>query len=713
MEETRQITSEVLKKALQRHFGFKAFKPLQEEIIQHTLSGFDSVVLMPTGGGKSITYQLPAVLQKGLTLVVSPLIALMKDQVEALRANGIPAAYINSSLSDEERKQIKTQLDRQELKLLYVAPERLFSGNFMEYLKSLNIQLIAIDEAHCVSSWGHHFRPEYKKLAILKNLFPHVPAMALTATADKAVRSEIGQLLNLKDPRYFISSFDRPNLSLSVLPGQKKWQQIQRIVERHRGKHGIIYCSSRKGTESLAAKLQQSGVDAKYYHAGMDNEARNSTQEAFLRGETDVIVATIAFGMGIDKSNIRFVIHQNMPGNLESYYQEIGRAGRDGKPAECVLFYSYRDVKVQMNFMDEIEDPDYKKIQLTKLKRMQEYAEGQMCRRNILLTYFGEIPDKECGNCDVCKHPPQYFDGTLQAKIALSAVKRLRERAGITALIDVLKGSYSDVVKTHDFHHIKTFGKGKEISASAWQLYIQQMLQQGILEMDYRDHYTLKLTEHSEKILWHGKIVRLVSPQQLKEKQEKQHSASQTLSKKEEFRQKLFEQLRGLRKELAAKEGKPAYAIFNDATLTEMVENPPVTRDDLLEIDGVGEYKANKYGTLFLQTIAEFMSGNKQGDTYKTTLALYNQGLGVEEIARERHIQPTTVYSHLAKLLTDGYTIELTDFVNTSEVAKMEKAITMLGYENQLKPYFEFLKGELEYGKIRLILSYFQKMNRN
>jgi len=706
VENTIKSTTHKPEAYLQKYFGFNTFKNQQKEIITETLQGNDTVVLMPTGGGKSICYQLPSLMFDGITLVISPLIALMKDQVEALRANGIPAAYINSTLSDQQKRQIKNQLDQEELKLLYVAPERLFSANFLDYLKTLKIRLIAIDEAHCVSSWGHHFRPEYKKLSMLKDIFPAVPTMALTATADKTVRSEIGELLHLKKPRFFIASFDRPNLSLAVLPGQKKWEQIQKIVNKHSGESGIIYCSSRKGTEGLAGKLQQAGISAKYYHAGLEHEERSKVQEEFLQGETDVICATIAFGMGIDKPDIRFVIHHNMPGNLESYYQEIGRAGRDGKPAETILFYSYRDVQVQMSFIEEIEDQQYKQIQLTKLKRMQEYAEGQVCRRKILLTYFSEIPEEDCGNCDVCQNPPEYFDGTTITLMALSAIVRLKEKVGISSLIDVLKGSYSDSVKANNYQVIKTFGKGKDITVFAWQMYIQQMLQQGIVEIDYKDHYALKLTPEGKKILYNRKKVRLISPKVIRERQETHKQSSKVLTKKEQADNSLFEKLRALRKEIADRKGKPAFTVFSDATLQDMVDSTPATQEEFLEVDGVGQYKAEMYAQPFLKAIAEFISGNKSADTYKTTWALYNQGLTINEIADKRGIQGTTVYSHLAKLISDGYNIQIQDLVTDQEIQKMKQAVNELGHIDKLKPYFEFLKGEVEYGKIRMLLSY-------
>ncbi|HEX2617635.1 MAG TPA: RecQ family ATP-dependent DNA helicase, partial [Flavobacteriales bacterium] len=391
---------------LERHFGYKAFRPLQEEVITHVLAGNDAVVLMPTGGGKSLCYQVPALALDGLTVVVSPLIALMKDQVQALNGNGIPAAFLNSSLTFREERSISEQLRGGRLKLLYVSPEKLFSANFLELLDGYGVKLFAVDEAHCISSWGHHFRPEYKLLGTLKERFPQVPVIALTATADRAVRADIAENLKLRGARYFISSFDRPNLSLAVLPGQDRANAILRIVARHAGACGIIYCNSKAGAEKLAAKLRLAGVKADHYHAGRNAEERSAVQDDFIQGKLHVICATIAFGMGIDKADVRFVLHYNMPGTLEGYYQEIGRAGRDGAPAETILFYSYADVQGQMYHIDKVEDPQYRAILTAKLDRMKEYAEAQVCRRSILLSYFSEAPGEPCGNCDVCKDPP-------------------------------------------------------------------------------------------------------------------------------------------------------------------------------------------------------------------------------------------------------------------------------------------------------------------
>lgn len=592
---------------LKTHFGYNSFRDQQEAIITHILEGNDTIVLMPTGGGKSLCYQVPALLLEGLTLVISPLIALMKDQVQALNANGIPAAYLNSSLTTAEEKEIEAQLERHELKLLYVSPEKVFAQNFLSFLTLLNIRLIAIDEAHCVSSWGHHFRPEYQKLYLLKNKLPQATMVALTATADKAVRSDIGQLLGMQSPTTFLSSFDRSNLSLSVLPGQKKWEQIRRIVRKYANKSGIIYCSSRKSTESLAAKLKAEGVKAACYHAGMMNRLKEKTQDAFIQGDLDVICATIAFGMGIDKPDVRYVIHYNMPGNLESFYQEIGRAGRDGQNSDTILFYSYRDVQTHLGFASEIDNETYRDIQIAKLQRMQEYAEAQVCRRKILLSYFSETLEEDCGNCDVCKNPPKFFDGTLLAQMALSAVARTQQKISLSTLIDILKGFYTEVVREKKYHDIKTFAVGKKTTAVAWQLYIQQLIQQGILELDYKDHYNLKLNDYSWRILKGDVSVKLVSYDVIRERQDTQKKQAKAAPKLVlESNPSLYEHLRLLRQKLAKQINKPAFVVFSNASLKDMSAKAPTTLDAFLEVNGVGEHKAAHYGSQFIEAILEF-----------------------------------------------------------------------------------------------------------
>jgi len=606
---TAKLNKKLLYQKLKQHFGYNSFRSQQEDIIQRILEGNDTVVLMPTGGGKSICYQLPSLMVDGLTLVISPLIALMKDQVQGLIANGIPAAYLNSSLSKEETQEVESRLENKELKLLYVSPERIFSSNFLSYLSILNIKLIAIDEAHCVSSWGHHFRPEYQKLHILKKRFPAATMVALTATADKAVRSDIGELLGMKTPKTFISSFDRSNLSLSVLPGQKKWEQIIQIVRKYAKKGGIIYCSSRKATESLSAKLKAQGVKAACYHAGMMNRLKEKAQDAFLQGDIDVMCATVAFGMGIDKPDIRYVIHYNMPGNLESFYQEIGRAGRDGQNSDTILFYSYRDVQTHLSFAGDIKNKDYRKIQIAKLTRMQDYAEAQICRRKILLSYFSETLEEDCGNCDVCKNPPKFFDGTIPAQMALSAIFRTKEQIGLSTLVDILKGFNTATVRDNGYHLIKTFGVGKKVTTFAWQLYVQQLIQQGAIELDYKDHYNLKLNDFSHRILKGEATIKLVAYEVIKERQEAQKKKAKKTEKVVlESNPTLYEHLRLLRKKLAAEIGKPAFVVFTNASLKDMSAKAPQNLEEFLRVNGVGNLKCKKYGEVFLSAIQEFQN---------------------------------------------------------------------------------------------------------
>jgi ATP-dependent DNA helicase RecQ len=596
-----------LQHLLQKHFGFHSFRPGQEEVIGHVLAGNDAIVLMPTGGGKSLCYQIPALALDGLTVVVSPLIALMKDQVQALQGNGIPAAYLNSSLSFQEELAIINDLDAHRLKLLYVSPERLFQQGFLDRLEPWRIRLFAIDEAHCISSWGHHFRPEYRHLSLLKQRFPHIPVIALTATADKAVRSDMGQLLGMHAPRTFLSSFDRPNLSLAVLPGQDRWKAIQRIVGRHSGKCGIIYCNSRVSAEKLAERLAATGVRATHYHAKLEPGERSRTQDDFIQGRTHVICATIAFGMGIDKADVRFVIHYNMPGTMEGFYQEIGRAGRDGAPAETILFYSYADVQTHMHFMEEVQDPQYKEILVAKLDRIKEYAEAQVCRRTILLSYFSEAVENPCGNCDVCKDPPKYFDGTLSAQKALSAVVRSMGGLSLSVLVDVLKGSHSPEVQQKGWQRIKTFGAGSEISAFAWIQFIQQFIQLGLLEVDYRDHHHLKITAAGEAVLRGEREVRLVTPETIKERQERPKRTRTAVAAEPSANGDLLSELKALRRKIASEIGKPAYVVFSDASLIDMAARQPTDIYQFRMVSGVGDHKAKEYGERFIRAIKTWM----------------------------------------------------------------------------------------------------------
>lgn len=607
------VTTTSPQELLEKHFGYKTFRPQQRAIIEHVLCGKDAVVLMPTGGGKSLCFQIPALALEGLTVVISPLIALMKDQVQALQGNGISAAFLNSSLQFNEERLIFQQLRKGELKLLYVSPERLFQQGFLEQLEDLpaakRISLFAVDEAHCISTWGHAFRPEYKQLSVLKKRFPAVPVIALTATADRAVREDIASSLQLNAPQTFTSSFDRPNLSLAVLPGQNRWKAVERIVGRHSGKCGIIYCNSRAGAENLAIKLQGIGVKAAYYHAKLDPEERSRVQDDFIQGKTHVICATIAFGMGIDKSDVRFVIHYNLPGTVEGYYQEIGRAGRDGRPSETILFYSYADVHTHMHFAEEITDARYKEVVIAKLDRMKEYAEAQVCRRTILLTYFSEATSEPCGNCDVCKDPPKYFDGTVLAQKALSAVVRGHEQLAMGVLVDVLKGTYSPEVKERQLQRIKTFGAGGDTSAFAWVQFLLQFIQYGLLEVDYRDHHHLKITATGRMVLAGDRSVSLVTPETIKERQERPKLRKDVqLAEPSPASADLLTQLKALRRTIATELKKPAYIVFSDATLLDMAEKKPKNIYEFRLVNGVGDHKASQFGKAFIEAIVAFTS---------------------------------------------------------------------------------------------------------
>lgn len=600
-----------LQQLLKKFFGYSEFRPLQAEIIQHILQKKDALVLMPTGGGKSICYQLPAIYLPGITLVISPLIALMKDQVEGLIANGIPAASLNSMMSDSEQQQVKQLCIQGKIKLLYISPERV-KAEADWFLPRLDISLIAIDEAHCVSHWGHDFRPEYTQLAILKERFPNVPVIALTATADKVTRTDIIEQLRLNNPQIFISSFDRPNLSLTVRRGLNKKEKIKSIVHfirQHRDQCGIIYCMKRSDTEMLVEELSLFQIKATAYHAGLSPQKREQAQNDFIHDRVDVVCATVAFGMGIDKSNIRWVIHFNMPGSIENYYQEIGRAGRDGAKSDTLLFYSMSDLIVLRQFAEESGQVE---VNLEKLNRMQRYCETDVCRRRILLSYFGEEVEKDCGNCDVCKNPPLRFDGSILVQKALSAVVRTNQQIGVEMLIHILRGAARTELTEKGFHHIKTYGAGRDLSYMEWKEYIYQMIQLGFLEIDYAHANRLKVTALGTKVLY-GKataqLAKYIPPEPEKKKSktgsEKKGFKAQPIRpiESESVDEILWDALKQLRKQLADRESRPAYHIFTDDSLEDMVAQKPITLGDFNLIRGVGQIKLEKYGRVFVSLI--------------------------------------------------------------------------------------------------------------
>jgi len=598
---------------LKTYFGYDSFRPLQEDIIRHLMDRKDALVLMPTGGGKSICYQLPALLSEGTAVVVSPLISLMKDQVETLCANGIAAGALNSNNDETENASLRRACMEGKLKLLYISPEKLLAeANYL--LRDMHISLFAIDEAHCISQWGHDFRPEYTQMGILHQLFPQVPIIALTAPADKITREDIIKQLHLNQPRIFISSFDRPNLSLTVKRGYQQKEKSKAILDfiaRHPGESGIIYCMSRSKTETVAQMLQKQGIKSAVYHAGLSPARRDEAQDDFINDRVQVVCATIAFGMGIDKSNVRWVIHYNLPKSIESFYQEIGRAGRDGMPSDTLLFYSLADLILLTKFAT---DSGQQSINLEKLQRMQQYAEADICRRRILLSYFGENTTCDCGNCDVCKNPPERFDGTIIVQKALSAIARSEQQIGTGILVDILRGNMSSEVTERGYHRLKTFGAGREVPARDWHDYLLQMLQLGYFEIAYNENNHLKITQSGTDVLFGRARALLVTI-----RREEAVQATRGRKRKATVPTKelplglpntesgeLFEALRTLRKRLADQEALPAYIVLSDKVLHLLSASRPTTIEEFGNISGIGEYKKKKYGKEFVDLIRKY-----------------------------------------------------------------------------------------------------------
>lgn len=598
---------------LKTYFGYDSFRPLQEDIIRHLMDRKDALVLMPTGGGKSICYQLPALLSEGTAVVVSPLISLMKDQVETLCANGIAAGALNSNNDETENASLRRACMEGKLKLLYISPEKLLAeANYL--LRDMHISLFAIDEAHCISQWGHDFRPEYTQMGILHQLFPQVPIIALTATADKITREDIIKQLHLNQPRIFISSFDRPNLSLTVKRGYQQKEKSKAILDfiaRHPGESGIIYCMSRSKAETVAQMLQKQGIKSAVYHAGLSPARRDEAQDDFINDRVQVVCATIAFGMGIDKSNVRWVIHYNLPKSIESFYQEIGRAGRDGMPSDTLLFYSLADLILLTKFAT---DSGQQSINLEKLQRMQQYAEADICRRRILLSYFGENTTCDCGNCDVCKNPPERFDGTIIVQKALSAIARSEQQIGIGILVDILRGNMSSEVTERGYHRLKTFGAGREVPVRDWHDYLLQMLQLGYFEIAYNENNHLKITQSGTDVLFGRARALLVTI-----RREEAVQATRGRKRKATVPTKelplglpntesgeLFEALRTLRKRLADQEALPAYIVLSDKVLHLLSASRPTTIEEFGNISGIGEYKKKKYGKEFVELIRKY-----------------------------------------------------------------------------------------------------------
>lgn len=697
---------------LKTYFGYDSFRTQQQAIVETVLNKKDCLVIMPTGGGKSICFQLPALLFKGVTLVISPLIALMKDQVDGLQANGIAASYFNSSQSSDEQTNIVERVITSKLKLLYVAPESLVA--LQHILNETYISCVAIDEAHCISSWGHDFRPSYQQLGFLKLTLPNTPFIALTATADKATRADIAKQLRIEHAETFISSFDRQNIELEVRPAENRMSKIVKFIKRNPKQSGIIYCLSRKTTEQISKKLKANAIPAEAYHAGLSFEKRSKVQESFVYDRTQIVCATVAFGMGIDKSNVRWVIHYNMPKNIEGYYQEIGRAGRDGLKANALLFHSYADVIQLRNFASGASNEEF---QIAKLERMKQFSEATTCRRKILLSYFGELLAENCGNCDVCKNPPQFFDGTIIAQKILSAVYRLKESEAIGMIIDVLRGSQNAAVLDKGYTSLKTFGIGKDIAYRDWQHLTIQLINQGYCEIAFHKNNALRLTEFSKKVLFEGAKVSLTKPVHIAEPKTKERvkrkPRSNTKTIKKAGESDLFERLRQLRYKIASEEDIPAYLVFSDTTLKEIERQRPMSEADFLNISGVGQRKLEVYGDEFIAEILDFMGSKlktpKKMATHLVTYKLYQSGLSIDDISVERKLSTTTIYSHIAKLYSSGKQINIFDFVTKSDVEAVRKAKITLKSPTALRPYFEYFNQELDYFKIRLALSVVDK----
>ncbi len=704
-------------KILKKYFGYDKFRPMQEEVIKTVLAKKDCLVLMPTGGGKSITFQVPALIMSGLTIVLSPLIALMKDQVDSLKASGISAEYLNSSQTGKEQIAVENKLNTGEIKLLYISPERLLTENFYYILQELDVSLFAIDEAHCISQWGHDFRPEYTKLKFLKHYYPKVPIIALTATADKITARDIIKQLRIENPIKFVASFNRQNLSLNVLPGTGRMAKLLAFVKNRKGQSGIVYCLSRKSTEDVAAKLKAEGIDAAFYHAKLPRKKRSKVQEDFINDNIPIVCATIAFGMGIDKSNVRWVIHYNMPKNIENYYQEIGRSGRDGLRSDTLMFYSYRDVMVYRDFIEKNDDHTNKEVEIAKLKRMQELAEAQTCRRKILLSYFGEYLEEDCGNCDVCKNPPKHFDGTILAQKVLSAIYRLEEDVAMGLLIDFLRGSEKREILEKNYHKIKTHGAGREISYFDWQQILLQLLNQGYIEIAYDQKNKLKLTKASENVLFRKAKVKLVKSDEIKRKQDDRIKDAKPLSKTQQINNDLFERLRIVRKEFARRNNVAPYIISTDATLEELSIEKPFTEEALANISGMAEVRIKKYGNAYISEIINFVKeqdteGKKiKGMTYLITYQYYKEGLTVDEISKKRNLKDVTIFSHLANAYTNGKDVDVFSLVSKPEMRKIYDLIKTIDDASSLKLIYERLNQEISYGKIRLAISYIEKLN--
>jgi ATP-dependent DNA helicase RecQ len=703
--------SHSLEEALKHFFGYDSFRPGQQQIIEQALQNRDLLVIMPTGGGKSLCFQLPALLKPGLTVVVSPLIALMQDQVDALRDNGIAATFLNSSLSLPEVRSRETAILNGKVKLLYAAPERLLGERFLSFLDTvrsrIGISALAIDEAHCVSEWGHDFRPEYRQLQQLRRRYPDIPTLALTATATKRVQQDIIQQLALRQPGIHIASFDRPNLYYEVQPRQRQsYNQLLKLVRSQQGS-GIIYCLSRRTVNEIAFRLEKDGIPALPYHAGMEDETRSANQTHFIRDDVRVIVATIAFGMGINKPDVRFVIHYDLPRNLESYYQESGRAGRDGEPSNCILFYSASDVSRIDYLIDQKPDPKEQRLARQQLRQVLDYAEGTDCRRTIVLRYFGERFPGNCGNCDNCRNPKPIEDWTIEAQKFLSCVARCQERFGTNHIIDVLRGSRKKKVEQYGHHLLSTYGIGKDKTVEAWKMLARSLLHQGLMNETTDGYRVLKLNQQSWEILRKQRSVNIAVTQQPAAK------ALSDINPRQAEAELLFERLRKLRKQLADAQSVPPYVIFADSSLRLMAQQQPQTLTEFANISGVGTHKLDRYGEPFVSAIRAFCQEQKPpvplpSSSQMATLQLHQQGLSVEEIAERRGFTPGTIVSHLSELIEKMQPVDLKRIVSPQRQEAILLAIQGVG-EESLRSLREHLGEEYSYEEIRLVRAWWRR----
>jgi ATP-dependent DNA helicase RecQ len=702
---------------LKTHFGYDQFRPLQREIISDALAGRDVFVLMPTGGGKSLCFQLPALIRQGLTIVVSPLISLMKDQVDALQTSGIPATFLNSTLDRHEATARWRGLHRGEYRMLYVAPERLMLDPFLERAVTWNIAQLAIDEAHCISEWGHDFRPEYRELKKLRTHFPDVPVIALTATATERVRADIVKQLKLRDPRCYVASFDRPNLSYRVVPKTAPYEQLLEFVRSRPNDSGIVYCASRKSAESLARNLNEDEVSAKPYHAGLTSPERTKNQDAFLRDNVRVVTATIAFGMGINKPNVRFVVHYDLPKNLESYYQETGRAGRDGLPSECVLLFSASDVAKQLHFIDQKSEPEAR-IARTQLQQMIHYAETRDCRRMTLLGYFGETYAKpSCEGCDNCLTPRETFDGTIPAQKFLSCVHRIHAKSGfgfgVNHIVDVLRGADTEAIRQRSHNELSTYGIGRELKREAWQAIGRELLRLGFIECAPGKFATLSLTLAGRDALRHRTPITLTKQIEVVTRDQKARAGAI------ECDEVLFELLRGLRRKLADERNLPAYVIFSDVSLREMAKHYPTTATEFRRISGVGEQKLKDFADAFLGEIKNYLAANPRrtfsssmeplrqprrtrlNDSQRETLRRFRSGESVDDISRARGFVQTTIYDHLEAAIKSGESLKSDRFFTTAQREEIASAFRNAP-DGKLADVRSLLDRKYDYGELRI-----------